>query len=197
MRFRILVFDGVDELDFLGPFEVLRRAASFGCPFNVALVTLEPCTDVKGACGLRFFPDGTLKTELEDRPDVLIVPGGGWVSRAPHGIRAEIEHGRLTGALQTLHGAGVTLAAVCTGSMALAAAGLLDGRPAIAHHDAIADLRRTAAQVLERRIVDDGDIITSGGVTSSIDLGLHLVERFASAEVAAKIAGDLEYNRNA
>lgn len=197
MRFRILVFDGVDELDFLGPFEVLRRAAGLGCPFDVALVTLEPRAEVKGACGLRFIPDGTLETSCEGRPDLLIVPGGGWASRAPRGIRIEIEHGQLTRVLQTLHGAGVMLATVCTGSMALAAAGLLDGRPAITHHDAIADLRRTAAEVVEQRIVDDGDIITSGGVTSSIDLGLHLVERFASAEVAARIASSLEYSRQA
>jgi transcriptional regulator GlxA family with amidase domain len=80
--------------------------------------------------------------------------------------------------------------------MVLSAAGLLDSRPAITHRGAVADLRGTSARVLEHRVVDDGDIVTCGGVTSSFDLSLWLVERFYSAEIANKVAAFLEYPRS-
>jgi transcriptional regulator GlxA family with amidase domain len=80
--------------------------------------------------------------------------------------------------------------------MALAAAGLLDGRPAITHHAAIADLCATSAKVVEARVVDGGDVVTCGGVTSSIDLAYHLVERFWGPTISAQIAGDMEYSHN-
>jgi len=85
---------------------------------------------------------------------------------------------------------------VCTGAMALAAAGLLDGRAAVTHRDALEDLRRTKALVIEARVVDDGDILTCGGVTSSIDLALWLVERQWGTELADKISRSLEYTRS-
>ena len=72
---------------------------------------------------------------------------------------------------------------------------VLEARPATTHHGALHDLRATDAEVREERFVDDGDVLTAGGITSGIDLALHLVERECGADVAEAIAGELEYER--
>ena len=197
VNIRILVFEGVDEIDFVAPLEIFRRAAKLSAAqlkqaVDVRLVTLEPCDQLTAANGLRITPDGV----LEETTDLLIVPGGGWASRSPRGIRFEVERGHLTHHIAALHSHGTVVAAVCTGTMALAAAGVLDGRRATTHRAALADLHATRAQVVDARVVDDGNIVTCGGVTSSIDLAFHLVERFFGREVSDKIAHDMEYTRN-
>jgi transcriptional regulator GlxA family with amidase domain len=79
--------------------------------------------------------------------------------------------------------------------MLLAEAGLTDGRPAVTHGAAIEDPRKSGADVVEARVVDDGDIVTAGGVTSGIDLALWLVERVWSREIAEEVARRMEYER--
>lgn len=192
MRINILVFDGADEIDFVGPHEVFRRAARHKEGIEVELVSLERQLEVTAQFGLRVRPDGVLHAS----PDLVVVPGGGWVAAAGHGVRQEIARGALPKTLLSLYASGVIVAGVCTGAMALAAAGLLDGRAAVTHHDALEDLRRTKALVIEARVVDDGDILTCGGVTSSIDLALWLVERQWGTELADKISRSLEYTRS-
>jgi len=192
MKIRIIVFDGVDEIDFIGPYEVFRRAAKLVPALEVRLATLEPQAQVTAANGLRFLPDGV----LDEAADLLVVPGGGWAARAPTGIRPEVERGVLPEKIRSAHSRGAMIAGICTGGMAVAAAGLLRGRPAITHRSAVEDLRAFGAQVTEARIVDDGEIVTCGGVTSSIDLALWLAERLWGAEVAGQIASGIEYTRN-
>lgn len=132
-----------------------------------------------------------------ERTGLLIVPGGGWVNRAGRGIRAEIEQGALLDLISAAHGSGATLAAICTGAMALAHAGLLDGRRATTHQGALEDLRSfRAVNVVEARVVDDGSVITCGGVTSGIDLSLWLVERFWNQAIANRVAAYIEYQRS-
>lgn len=189
MKIRIVVFDGVDEIDFVGPYEVFRRAAKLVSGLDVQLATLEPQTHVTAANGLRFLPDGV----LEDAVDLLVIPGGGWAARAAQGIRAEIERGLLPRKIAALHSKQAMLAGVCTGVMAIAAAGLLQDRPAITHRSALGDLRAAGARVIEARVVDDGEIVTCGGVTSSIDLALWLVERLWGEPVCSQIAAGIEY----
>lgn len=190
MKIRILVFDGADEIDFIGPYEVFRRAAKLVEGMDVRLVTLEPREQITAALGLRLVPDGV----IEETADLVVVPGGGWAAHAPGGIRAEIERGLLTRYLAKLNSSQTVVAGVCTGAMALAAAGLLDHRPAVTHRAALQDLRSTSAEVIEARVVDDGDIVTCGGVTSSIDLALYLVERFCGRAIADSIASGMEYS---
>jgi len=84
---------------------------------------------------------------------------------------------------------------VCTGTMLLAHAGVIGSRPASTHHAALADLAATGADVRTERVVDDGDLVTSGGVTSGIDLALWLVEREVSVDLADRIATGMEYPR--
>jgi transcriptional regulator GlxA family with amidase domain len=97
--------------------------------------------------------------------------------------------------LAQLHRDGTTLASVCTGAMLLAAAGLLKNRPATTNHAALEELRAAGAQVISARVVDDGNIVTAGGITCGMDLTLWLVERFAGAEIAHIMEQRLEYER--
>lgn len=192
MNVAILLFEGFDELDAIGPYEVFETAGDFGGDVDARLVTLEPTGRVRASHGLRVEPDGTLS---EADPDLLVVPGGGWSSPDAPGVRREYERGAVPEALATAHSSGVRVASVCTGAMLLARAGVLDGRPATTHRVALEDLRETGADVRDARITDDGDLLTSGGVTSGLDLALHVVERECGAALASEVARELEYER--
>jgi transcriptional regulator GlxA family with amidase domain len=124
---------------------------------------------------------------------MVIVPGGGYFHGS--GIRTELERRELPRAVAAAHARGAIVGSVCTGAMLLAATGLSDGRRMATHHLAIDDLRASGAVVVPARFVDDGDIVSAGGVTSGIDLALHLVERFADAEIAERVAREIEYER--
>jgi transcriptional regulator GlxA family with amidase domain len=193
MKIQIVLFEGFDELDALAPYEILRRAEEAGADMRVKLVTLDPVDEVTAFYGLRVRPDGQLGAV--HRPDVLIVPGGGWNHRGPRGARTEAERGALPTAIAQLHAAGTIVAAVCTGAMLLARAGILADRHATTHHVALEELRAAGAEAVAARVVDDGDVITSGGVTSGLDLALWMVERFAGAEIAVQVERRLEYER--
>jgi transcriptional regulator GlxA family with amidase domain len=189
MRVAIVLFDGFDNLDAIGPFEVFNHARSLGADVEIGLHTLSPQDVVTSSHGLRVQPDGV----LPDDPDLVVVPGGGWGVRAEEGAWGEAQRGDIPEELSSLHADGGTIAGVCTGGMLLASAGLTDGTPAVTHRDALDDLRDTAAEVVDARVVDAGDIVTAGGVTSGIDLALHLVEREFGQDVATRVATVMEY----
>ena len=188
----IVLFDGVDELDAVGPLEVLRGAAAAGADLTVRLVTREFPLEVTGHHGLRMKADAVYQLGA----DVLLVPGGGWVARADKGAWAEAERGDWLPVLQRAAEAGVMLAGVCTGVMLLARAGVIGSRPATTHHLARADLEAAGVKFVDQRVVDAGDLVTAGGVTSGIDLALHLLERLVGTEVAEAQAARLEYQWN-
>lgn len=188
----VIVFEGFDEMDAIGPYEVLSTAMEYGADLRLSLCTLDAVDSVQAAHGLCIEPDHSLDSF---DPDVAVVPGGGWTSRRDDGVRAELASGRLPDAIATQHEAGTTVASVCTGGLLLAEAGLLDGRPAVTHEVALDDLRDRGADVVNARIVDDGDIVTAGGITAGIDLGLWLVERFVDGQCADDVAAHLEYER--
>lgn len=194
-RIDILCYEGFDELDAIGPYEVFKTAAAFGADFVVRLVTLDTRDTVTASHGLRVGVDGFLS--VDDPADIVLVPGGGWNNRSEAGAWAEAEKGAVADALIAVHDAGATVASVCTGGMLLARAGLIDGRPAVTHASALDDLRATEATVIDARVVDDGDILSAGGVTSGLDLALYLVAREASPDIAAQVATELEYERTA
>jgi transcriptional regulator GlxA family with amidase domain len=192
----VLVYEGFDELDAVGPYEVFATAGAFGADVAVSLATLESRASVRASHGLEVTPDVVLPGPRDgDRPDLLVVPGGGWSDPDVPGAGAEARRGAVPDAVAALHDAGVALAAVCTGGMLLATAGVLDGRPAATHASARDDLAETGARPVDARVVDDGDVCTAGGVTSGLDLALHLVEREFGADVAASVATELEYER--
>ena len=187
MHAEILIFDGFEELDALGPLSVLSLAG-----FDVSLVTLERAEVVSGAHGTRVYADAA----LSDRPRLLVVPGGGWNDRAGRGAWAEAARGEMPAAIRRCHSAGSQLAGVCTGTMLIAATGLLTGRRAVTHHLALDELAASGARVVgHARVVDDGEIVTAGGVTAGIDMALWLVERELDAATAARVAGEIEHPR--
>jgi transcriptional regulator GlxA family with amidase domain len=194
MRVAVVVFEGFDELDAIGPLEVLRNAAAMGATgLSVELVALDGAAEVTGSHGLRVRTDGRLDP---GGTDLLVIPGGGWNDRGAHGAWAEAERGDLPAAIAAAGRGGAVVATVCTGAMLAATAGLTRGRPAITHHAAVEDLRASGARVVEARVVDDGDLVTAGGVTSGIDLALWLVERHFGAELADAVAAEIEHPRH-
>jgi transcriptional regulator GlxA family with amidase domain len=191
MRIDIAVFDGVDEMDALGPLEVVRTAARIGADVDVRFVTCQPQDVVTGLNRLRFLADGAYSAGA----DVLLVPGGGWSSRNPAGAWGEVQRGDWLPLLKAARATTSVMAGVCTGTMLLAHAGVVGTRRASTHHAALDDLAATGATFLRDRVVDDGKFVTSGGVTSGIDLALWLVERQCSRELADRVARGMEYQR--
>lgn len=183
MRSEVILFDGFDELDVFGPFEVLADN------FDTVLVTLEGERQVRSDRGVDVRATGV----LSERPELVVVPGGGWLDGATEGVRAQVERGALPAAIAARHAAGTTVASVCTGAMALAHAGVLDGRRATTNPLALDDLRAFDVEVVEARYVDDGDVLTAGAPSCGIDLALHLVERALGADAAAAGATAIGY----
>jgi transcriptional regulator GlxA family with amidase domain len=180
------VFPGAEELDLVGPWEALALARDYGERdiqlFTVAL-THEP-VGLRG--GLRVVPDHTFGSEPE--ADAIVVPGG-------PGTRDE-QAWRPVVAWLSARRTTPLVASVCTGAFILARAGLLGGRRATTHFSRIGELGREHPEVelVEgMRVVDEGDVVTAGGVTAGIDLGLHLVSRFFGDELAATVASVMEY----
>ncbi|QZX99333.1 DJ-1/PfpI family protein [Halobaculum rubrum] len=193
MDIAVLLYEGFDELDAVGPFEVFENAEGAGADFDTELVALDGPGLVTASHGMRVEAEAELPEP--GGVDLLVVPGGGWNDRSEAGAHAEYDRGAIPDAVAAHHDAGTTVASVCTGGMLLSKAGLFDGRPAVTHAGALDDLRDTAAEVRDERVVDDGDVLSAGGVTSGIDLALHIVEREAGAEIAESVATTMEYTR--
>lgn len=190
VRIGIVVFDGFDDLDALSPLEVLRSAEQAGGDFQSWLVTRTPQPQVTTSHGLRVIPDAIYPAGAE----LLIVPGGGWAARADVGAWGEVHRGGWLPLLRQAAGGGTVMAGVCTGTMVLAHAGIIGNRRANTHHTAWDDLVATGASLVKDRVVDDGDLITSGGVTSGLDLALWIVERYADKQLADQVADRMEYS---
>jgi transcriptional regulator GlxA family with amidase domain len=185
-RIDILVFDGFDELDAIGPYEVFRNGG-----LDARVVALDGPRTITASHGLTIHAEAPRGEDV----DAVLVPGGGYLDGTA-GVRIEIERGDLVERLKQLAAAGgITITSVCTGAMLLAAAGITDGRPATTHHGAHEALAASGAQLVTERVVDDGDLITSGGVTSGIDMAMWIVERSRGADVAQLVAQEMEHER--
>jgi transcriptional regulator GlxA family with amidase domain len=192
MNVQIVLFNGFDELDAIAPHEIWHMAKDLKPEVEVQLVTPDGFKDITASNGLRVQAEGQLAAK---RPDILVVPGGGWMGRSAAGAWAEAQRGALPAKIAQLHRDGVVIASVCTGAMLLAAAGLLKNRPATTNRGALDDLAAAGAQVVGARVVDDGDIVTAGGITCGLDLTLWLVERFLGSQTAHTLEERLEYER--
>ncbi|MFO7834141.1 MAG: DJ-1/PfpI family protein [Halohasta sp.] len=192
MQIAIIVFDGVDELDAIAPFEVFDNARQAGAGLDVRLCSLDSA-EITASHGLRLGVDHRL-ADLD--PDLLVVPGGQWGARGETGAWAEAERGDLPEAIGRLHNEGVDLAAVCTGGMLLARAGVTDGRPATTHASAREELGESGAELVDGRVVDDGDLVTAGGVTAGLDLAVYLVAREFGDGVAERVARRMELSQS-
>ncbi len=187
MNIAIVVFDGAEELDWAGPWEVLAAWARMWPDDGVAVYTvagsLEPIVCAKG---LRVLADHTW--ESAPKPDVVLWPGGIGAREqvGVESVRERVRDHAATGALMT---------SVCTGSLVYADAGLLAGRPATTWHGRIDELGKLGAVPQpEARFVDDGDVVTSAGVSAGIDMALHLVARLHSVERAREVRRYIQYD---
>ncbi|NDI33908.1 DJ-1/PfpI family protein [Chengkuizengella sediminis] len=193
MNIQIVLFEGFGEMVALAPYEVLNRAKENGAPFHVQLVGSGRSLQLKASYGVQVFVEEHLR--ISNRPDLLIVPGGGWNHQSIHGVRNEVEKGYLPKMFSEMSSLGTIIAGVCTGGMLLGASGILKGKKATMHHLATEELKTYGAELLNYRIVDDGDVITARGVTSGIDLALWITERFAGSQIAASVENRMEYER--
>jgi transcriptional regulator GlxA family with amidase domain len=199
---QIVLFDGFDPLDVIAPFDVLVAGSdAVGGELAVELVSAEgPRQVVSGSRGLVLHATGRLDPS---KPGYIIVPGAsGPIEGDPDVIDAiPVLLARFgeTAAVplmrEALANPDVTVATVCGGSLALAMAGLLEGRNAVTHVLGLDVLEATGVNVVRARVVDDGDLVTAGGVTSGLDLALHLLERSYGSHVAIAVEKLFEYER--
>jgi transcriptional regulator GlxA family with amidase domain len=192
-RVGILVFPDVEVLDFCGPFEVFsvtrldeQRRREEPSPFEALLVAEGPGPVVTTG-GMKVIPDCTL--ERCPPLDILVVPGG-W------GTRAEMKNARLLAWIKERAQQVETLTSVCTGSMLLGQAGLLDGRHATTHWRSLQWMRDSfpAVTVEEKlHVVEDGNVLTSAGISAGIDMALRVVARYHGEAVARNTARNMEY----
>lgn len=191
LRVQILLFDGVEEQDVIGPLAVLGHAGHQAGQVRVTLVKPGAPGEVTGTFGTKFAVPAAWNPDAAE--DILIVPGGGYAAKDGPGVNALIKDSAfLRDLARARHG---IVAGVCTGVVVLAAAGLTKGRPCTTHHLAKADLAARQAQVIDARVVDDGDLVTAGGVTSGLDLALWLVTRKLGAAAAVGVQSVLEYEQ--
>lgn len=196
----ILVFDGADELDVVGPYRVFVAAGDAaryieGTPEVRVHVVAEKAEPVRLAHGMEIRPMATFSSCPE--LDVLVVPGGG-SENAPAGRSFQQKHPPTIEFVRARAARAEVTASVCTGAFLLAEAGVLDGRRANTHwgyRDELAERMKelgSAIDIVAERVVDDGDVVTAGGVTSGIDLGLLLVERLCGERVRQAVELMLE-----
>ncbi len=184
-RIGIGIWDGVEELDFAGPYEVLAAWASHS-ERPITVETIAASSDaVTCAHGLRVLPDAVWTGD--EHFDLFLLPGGDTRPlQADEGFLQRMRDVAASGALMT---------SVCTGALVYAKAGLLDGRPATTHWSALERLGAYDVQVDEdARFVDDGNVVTAAGVSAGIDMALHLVARLESVERAQVVRRYIQYD---
>lgn len=199
MLVQIVLFDGFDPLDVIGPFEVLAAGGdAAGADLDVVLVAAGgPRTVVSGTRGLALEATAGLDPE---QPGYVVVPGAsGPVTGDGETIPVLLARFAGSDATPLLQAAlanpAVTVAGVCGGSLALAMAGLIEGRRAVTHALGMDVLGAMGVDAIAARVVDDGDLVSAGGVTSGLDLGLYLVEREFGPRVAHAVETLFQYER--
>lgn len=183
----VFLFEGFEPLDVFGPVQMLGALRS---RFRIHM--LGPVADqpVTSSLGQRVLAD---RSWDDPTPlDIMMVPGG-------QGTRVEVSNERLLDAVRRHAGSSELVTSVCTGAAILAAAGLLDGRRATSNKRAFEWVKSQGPNVewiAEARWVEDGNIVTSGGVAAGIDMAVHLIARLHDPSVAEALASGLEYRWN-
>ena len=181
MDVAIPIFDRITALDAVGPYEVLSRLPGAAVTF----VAIEPGPKRTENGMLALIADRAL-ADLPD-PDVIVVPGG-------FGTRALLGEERILAWLREAHAHSTWTTSVCTGSLLLAAAGILDGLEATTHWMAMDVLAEQGAIPVSRRIVEQGKVMTAAGVSAGIDMALLLASRIAGERLARGIQLGIEYD---
>jgi transcriptional regulator GlxA family with amidase domain len=190
-RIAILVFDDVELLDFAGPYEIFA-AVNEVTEVNHFDITLVSAGEkmIKSYAGPRFETDISVEKHPKTNWDsAIIVPGG-------TGSRIVAKDPPVIDWIKQAHVAGATIASVCTGARVMGAAGFLAGKPFTTHHGSFDELaEKVPTGIIDRsnKVVDLGSILTSGGVSSGMDMSLHLVRRYLDEATAWKVADYVEY----
>jgi len=184
----IYLFDEAEELDWAGPWEVLATWSQFHPDEAETFTFARSDAPITCAKGLRVLPQYSWDNVPE--MDVLVYPGG-------QGTRNDLQDEEIHKWLRGLSEQKVLITSVCTGSLVLASAGLLDGRPVTTHWASL-DFLATLGEGLEvradDRFVDSGEVITASGVSAGIDMALHLVARLESHERAVEVRRYIQYD---
>lgn len=181
MKIAILIFDRFTALDAIGPYEVLSRLP--GAELSFVAKEAGPKRSDTGALGVSAdLPIA----ELPD-PEIVLVPGG-------EGNRPLLSDDRVLEWLRSAHETSVWTTSVCTGSLVLGAAGILDRKRATSHWVYLEGLRSFGAEPVDARVVEDGKVMTAAGVSSGIDMALTLAARVAGDQVARAIQLGIEYD---
>ncbi len=181
MKIAIVLYDRFTALDAIGPYEVLSRLP--GASVTFAAAQAGPVTTESGV--LTILAEQALADVR--RPDILLVPGG------PGEVAARAG-GPLLEWLREAHGHSTWTTSVCTGSLVLAAAGILEGKRATSHWLALAELGRLGAEPVAERVVFDGRVVTAAGVSAGIDMALALAAEIAGEQTAQAIQLGIEYD---
>jgi transcriptional regulator GlxA family with amidase domain len=181
MNIAIPIFDRLTALDAVGPYEVLSRMPGW----TVTFVAAEPGPKRTETEMLALVADRAL-SELPE-PEVIVVPGG-------YGTRELMKDETILDWLRHAHEHSQWTTSVCTGSLLLGAAGILDGLEATTHWMVLDQLAELGAIPVSRRVVEQGKVITAAGVSSGIDMALTLVARIAGPELAQGIQLGIEYD---
>lgn len=200
------MFHGVDPLDVIGPFEVLHAAGMLsGGAIEVELAHVDTVGRVQTGAAIALE-----STTIIDpaNANVLLLPGAAGRTGVPVDDGADIDRESVPARLgraaaspladvvaEALEDDGTVVACVCGGSLIPAMAGLIEGRNAVTHHLGMDLLDATGVNAISARIVDDGDLISGGGVTSGLDVALYLVERFVGPRVARAVEDLFEFER--
>ena len=190
MKVEIVVFPGVEELDFVGFLETLAVAnrVTGGHHFEFELVGVQK-GPVTCSGGMKVVPDRML-SEVTDF-DLLFIPGGG--ASGGSGIETLLKNNDVLQMVAKSYDEGKRIWSVCTGALVLGKAGLLKGRRATTHHAYVDRIRASGANVSWLRTVTDGRITTGGGISSSIDVGLVLVEDELGVVTRREVESRMEY----
>jgi transcriptional regulator GlxA family with amidase domain len=183
MKAALIIFDGMTALDFVGFYDPVTRLKSMQIMPDFEWKLCSATRKVADDRGLRVGPD--VANEPLAGYDLIFVPGG-WSTR-------DLQHdAKFVGWLKTAAAAPLKIS-VCTGALLLGAAGFLEGRRATTHPGAYKELVPYCREVVRQRIVDEGDLVTAGGVAASIDLGLHIVQRLSGKDARERVARQMDY----
>ena len=188
IRIGILIFDGAEELDFVGPWEVFTMARALKSDSCEVLLVAERDAPVRCAKGMRVLPDIT--TADCGALDVILVPGG-------QGTRREVENKGLLDWIARTSKTAKWVTSVCTGALLLTAAGPAKGKRVTTHWNFVASLRERgeAAEVLDNyRYVQDGNVVTAAGVSAGIDMALWLTGQLFDVSFARRVQHQMEYD---
>jgi len=182
----IIVFPRVEELDFTGVWQVLATTHHLSKEAYLKLKTVGTVKEpIKCAHGLTVLPDESLSSLSEY--DVIVIPGG---PGTPKAMKNEV----LLNQVKQAYKNGKLVCSVCTGAFVLAEAGVLEGKKATTYHTEIDKLSNFGAIPVKERVVVQDNLITGAGVSSSLDVGMKIVEKLLGAESAAKVAEWIEYH---